>query len=83
LPITLRGVAGWRHALGDAEPSALLAFSGGASVFEVTGLPIDRNAFVAEAGLDWQINKDMALGVSYSGQIGARAQEHSIKGSFV
>ncbi|MXQ14908.1 autotransporter outer membrane beta-barrel domain-containing protein, partial [Microvirga makkahensis] len=41
-----------------------------------------RNALVAEAGLDWQINKDMALGVSYSGQIGARTQEHAVKGNF-
>lgn len=83
LPIILRGMVGWRHAFGDVEASVLLAFSGGASAFEVTGLPIDRNTFVAEAGLDWQINKNIALGVSYSGQIGVQVQEHSVKGSFV
>jgi outer membrane autotransporter protein len=82
MPLTLRGLLGWRHAYGDVNPSALLAFSGGASAFNVAGVPIDRDALVAEAGLDWQIDKDMALGVSYSGQIGERAQEHAVKGNF-
>jgi outer membrane autotransporter protein len=82
LPLTVHGTVGWRHAFGDVNPSALLAFGGGASAFTVSGIPIDRNAFVAEAGLDWKINKDMTLGVSYSGQIGSRAQEHAVKGSF-
>ncbi|WP_414475987.1 autotransporter-associated beta strand repeat-containing protein [Microvirga sp. M2] len=82
LPLTLRGLVGWRHAFGDVNPSTLLAFSGGVSAFEVSGVPLDRNAFVAEAGLDWQIAKDMTLGVSYAGQIGRRAQEHAVKGNF-
>jgi len=82
LPLTLRGMVGWRHAFGDVHPSALLAFSGGASAFEVSGIPVDRNALVAEAGLDWQIDESMTLGVSYAGQIGERAQEHAVKGTF-
>jgi len=80
--LTLRGLLGWRHAYGDVSPSVLLAFAGGASAFNVAGVPIDRNALVAEAGLDWQIDKDMTLGVSYSGQIGERAQDHAVKGNF-
>jgi uncharacterized protein with beta-barrel porin domain len=68
--------------LGDVNPAALLAFSGGASAFNVAGIPIDRDARVAEAGLDWQVNDDMTLGVSCAGQIGERAQVHEIKGSF-
>jgi hypothetical protein len=52
--LTLRGMVGWRHAFGDVNPSALLAFSDGASAFTVSGTPIDRNALVAEANLDWQ-----------------------------
>jgi fibronectin-binding autotransporter adhesin len=82
LPITLRGMVGWRHAFGDVNPAALLAFSGGVSAFEVSGIPLDQNAFVAEAGLDWQMTKDTTLGVSYAGQIGRRAQEHEVKGNF-
>jgi len=82
LPITVRGMVGWRHAFGDVSPAALLAFSGGVSGFNVAGIPIDRDALVAEAGLDWQISPDMTLGVSYAGQVGQRAQDHAVKGSF-
>ncbi|MBF9234138.1 autotransporter outer membrane beta-barrel domain-containing protein [Microvirga alba] len=82
VPLTLRGLLGWRHAFGDVKPSALMAFASGASAFTVLGTPIDRDALVAEAGLDWQVSKDIVLGVSYSGQIGSRAQDHALKGNF-
>ncbi|WP_167671096.1 autotransporter domain-containing protein [Microvirga terricola] len=82
VPLTLRGLVGWRLAYGDTSPAALMAFNGGASSFVVTGVPVDRNAFVAEAGLDWQATKDIGLGVSYQGQVGSRAQDHALKGNF-
>jgi outer membrane autotransporter protein len=76
-------MAGWRHAFGDVDPVALVAFSGGASAFTVSGIPLDRDAFVAEAGLDWQITNAVSLGATYSGQIGQRSQDHAMKGNFV
>jgi outer membrane autotransporter protein len=82
LPLTIKGMIGWRHAFGDVNPAALVAFSGSAVPFAVSGVPVDRNALVAEAGLDWKINNDMTLGVSYSGQVGSRAQDHALKGNF-
>ncbi|MFC4172875.1 autotransporter domain-containing protein [Microvirga sp. GCM10011540] len=82
LPLTLRGLLGWRHAFGDVEPHALLAFAGGTTAFTVSGVPVDRDAVVAEAGLEWQASEAISLGVGYSGQIGARAQEHTLKGNF-
>ncbi|WP_414475563.1 autotransporter-associated beta strand repeat-containing protein [Microvirga sp. M2] len=82
LPLTLHGLAGWRHAFGNVNPSALLAFADSASAFTVAGIPVDRDALVAEAGLDWQITPAMTLGVSYAGQIGRRAQDHALKGTF-
>ena len=83
LPLTVRGMLGWRRAYGDVNPTALMAFAGGASPFTVAGTPVDRNALVAEAGLDWQASRDISLGVSYEGQIGSHAQDHAVKGSFV
>jgi outer membrane autotransporter protein len=74
---------GWRHAFGDVEPEALLAFAGGASAFAVSGVPVDRDALAVEAGLDWQASDALSLGVAYSGQIGERAQDHALKGSLV
>jgi outer membrane autotransporter protein len=81
LPLIVRGLAGWRRAYGDVEPEALLAFAGGASTFMVSGVPVDRDALVAEAGLDWRASEALSLGIAYSGQIGERAQEHSLKGN--
>ncbi|MCB5175930.1 autotransporter outer membrane beta-barrel domain-containing protein [Microvirga lenta] len=83
LPLTAHGMLGWRRAYGDINPTALMAFSGGASSFTVAGTPVDRDALVGEAGLDWQAGRDISLGISYEGQIGSRAQEHTLKGSFV
>jgi len=81
-PLTLKGMLGWRHAFGDVEPQAVLAFSGGASVFTVSGAPSNRDALVAEAGLDWQASEAITLGVGYAGEIGSQAQDHTLKGSF-
>jgi outer membrane autotransporter protein len=83
LPLIARGLVGWRHAYGDVEPEMLLAFAGGASAFTVAGAPIDRDALVAEVGLDWQASDAISLGIAYSGQIGERAQEHALKGNLV
>jgi outer membrane autotransporter protein len=83
VPLTLRGLLGWRHAYGDVNPKALLAFAGGASAFAVAGTPIDRDAVVAEAGLDWQATREISLGIAYAGQIGSQAQDHALKGNFI
>lgn len=82
LPLTVHVMVGWRHVFGDVDPSALLAFSGGPSAFTVAGIPIDRDALVVEAGLNWKIGSDMTMGLSYDGQVGQRAQEHTVKGNF-
>ncbi|MBF9235475.1 autotransporter domain-containing protein [Microvirga alba] len=82
VPLLLRGLVGWRHAYGDVEPAALLAFAGEVGSFAVSGVPVDRDALLAEAGLDWRASEAITLGVSYSGQIGSRAQEHALKGNF-
>jgi len=82
MPLIVRGMVGWRHAYGDVDPSALLAFRTGPSAFGVSGVPVDRDALVAEAGLEWQANRDVSLGVSYQGQVGSQAQDHALKGNF-
>ncbi len=81
VPLLFKGQLGWRHAYGDVRPDILMAFAGGASPFSVAGVPVDRNALVAEAGLDWQASQDLSLGVAYRGQIGTRAQDHALTGN--
>ncbi|MBO1908036.1 autotransporter domain-containing protein [Microvirga sp. 3-52] len=79
--LSVSGMLGWRHAYGDVNPDMLLAFAGGASAFTASGVPIDRDALVAEAGLDWQATRDLSIGLSYQGQLSERAQDHGLKGN--
>jgi outer membrane autotransporter protein len=81
MPLTLKTMLGWRHAYGDVVPSVLLAFQGGAQAFSSSGVPIDRDAFVAEAGIDYALTSMLSVGVSYSGQFGQRAMDNAVKGN--
>ncbi|WP_280114163.1 autotransporter domain-containing protein [Bosea sp. LC85] len=83
MALTLRGTLGWRHAFGDVAPAALLAFASGGSPFTVTGTPIARDAFVADAGIELALSHAASLSLSYSGQLGSKAQENAVKGNFV
>jgi len=75
---TARGLAGWRHAAGDTTPRTTLAFSGG-EAFTVAGAPIDRDAAVLEAGLDFTIGKFTTLGIAYTGQFGSRSHDNGAR----
>jgi outer membrane autotransporter protein len=81
MPLTLKTMLGWRHAYGDVVPSVLLTFQGGAQSFSSSGVPIDRDAFVAEAGIDYALTSMFTVGVSYSGQYGQRAMDNAVKGN--
>ncbi|KNY24569.1 autotransporter domain-containing protein [Methylobacterium sp. ARG-1] len=82
LPVTLRGLVGYRRAFGDVVPTALLRFGAGGPAFLSGGVPIDRDALVAQVGLDLAVAPNATLGVSYTGQTGARAQDQAVKGNF-
>ncbi|MBV8449451.1 MAG: autotransporter domain-containing protein, partial [Hyphomicrobiales bacterium] len=81
MPLTVKTMLGWRHAYGDVVPSVLASFQGGAQSFSVSGVPIDRDAFVAEAGIDYALTSMLTVGVSYSGQYGQRATDNAFKGN--
>ena len=81
-PVVAHGLVGYRRAFGDVIPTALLAFQGGAS-FVSAGIPIDRDALVASAGLDLRVSASTTLGLAYTGQVGARVQDHAVKGGFI
>lgn len=80
-PVSLHGLVGYRRAYGDVVPKALLSFGTGPS-FLTAGIPIGRDALVAQAGLDVRVARDATLGVAYTGQVGERAQDHAVKGNF-
>lgn len=78
MDLTLRGALGWRHAFGEVDPKATLAFAGSIP-FTITGAPIARNAALVEAGLDLAIASNIALGASYTAQLAQDAQDHAFK----
>jgi outer membrane autotransporter protein len=69
---------GWRHAYGDVTPEASLAFSGMGD-FEISGLPIARDAALLEAGLDVDLTPATTFGLTYQGQIASDIQDHGFR----
>jgi uncharacterized protein with beta-barrel porin domain len=71
---------GWRHGFGDLTPQALTAFATGIAPARVFAAPIDRDAFAAEAGLDWRATQTTTLGLTYAASLGERTRDHALKG---
>ncbi|MCJ2069870.1 autotransporter domain-containing protein [Methylobacterium sp. J-030] len=80
LPVAVRGSLGYQRAFGDVVPRALMAFGGGRP-FETAGVPLARDALMAAAAIDARVAEDLTLGVAYSGQVGGRAQDHTLRGT--
>lgn len=80
-PVSAHGLVGYRRAFGDVVPAALLSFGNGPT-FLTAGIPIARDALVAQAGLDLRVAPNATLGVAYTGQIGDRIEDHAVKGNF-
>ena len=65
-----RASLAWQHAFDDVTPNAVLAFQAAPAIpFTIAGVPIARDALLAEAGLDLAIGRNATVGVSYTGQI--------------
>ena len=79
LPVSVASMLGWRHAFGDVVPSVLLGFQGGAQSFTVAGGRIDRDAFIAEAGVKYAVNSRVSASLSYAGQVGQRGTANAFK----
>ncbi|MDM0091104.1 MULTISPECIES: autotransporter domain-containing protein [unclassified Variovorax] len=82
LQATLRGMVGWRHAFGDTTPTSSAAFAG-SSAFNVAGVPIGKDVAVLEAGLDFALQRNLTLGVSYSGQVGSGVEDHGVRANLL
>jgi autotransporter-associated beta strand protein len=79
-PAFVTALVGYRRAFGDLVRPSPLAFRGTGARFTSAGLPLDRDALVAEAGLGAVLAPGLTAGLSYTGQIGARARDHAAKG---
>lgn len=77
-----RATLAWQHAFGSVTPNATLAFQAAPVPFTIAGVPIARDALLAEAGLDLAIGRNVTVGVSYLGQLSDNVQSHAAKGKF-
>ncbi|WP_454688529.1 autotransporter domain-containing protein [Achromobacter aloeverae] len=69
----LHATVGWRHAYGDVDPKATLAFDG-SQPFTVYGAPVAHDSAVLALGVDMEVSRHTTVGVSYNGQFGAGSQ---------
>lgn len=74
--VVARGTLGWMHSFGDVNPISTARFATG-EAFSVSGTPVDRNAVLIEAGMDFSLSRHSTLGIGYNGQIGTKASDHA------
>jgi outer membrane autotransporter protein len=77
-----RATVAWRHAFGEITPTAAPAFATSGAGFAINGVPLARDAALVESGLDLRVSPHAKLGVSYSGELASRLQDHAVKGTF-
>ena len=77
-----RASIAWQYAFGEINPATSLAFAGiPGSSFNVTGIPIARNAALIDAGADLRINPQAKIGLYYWGQQANTAHENGLRGT--
>lgn len=79
--ITARGMAGWQHA-SEETIDFTQSFASGGNSFTVEGTPIAQDVGLVEAGFAAALSDRASVGVTYSGQIAADAQNHGLNARF-
>lgn len=80
MPLFAPSLLGWRYGFGDLTPNTVTAFGAGTVSAGVYAAAIDRNALVAEAGLDWRAHASTTFGISHSAAMGERTRDQARKG---
>jgi len=75
--LNTRLALGWQHN-SYAQPETMLSL-GNESGFMAAGLPLDRDMFYAQAGLDFNLTQNASVGLHYRGQLASKAQDHALK----
>lgn len=77
-----RGSLAWQHAFDGVTAATVNAFQVAPVPFVISGVPLARDALLAEAGLDLALGRSITFGLSYVGQIAENVQDHAAKGKF-
>jgi outer membrane autotransporter protein len=71
-------MAAWQHAFGSLTPMTMPAFAGD-DPFAIAGVPIARDAFRLELGVDHILRPGATASLLYSGMIASGVQDHGVK----
>ncbi|WP_165814672.1 autotransporter domain-containing protein [Labrenzia sp. 011] len=74
---TLTGSLAWQHAFGDRDATSIMRFDSGGDPFEITGLPLDSDTVLIQAGIDLDFGQNINLTAGYNGDLGINAQNHA------
>ncbi len=77
--VRVYGMAGWRHAFGDVDPTTTFTLAGSIP-FTVTGAPIAEDALVVEAGFEVDVSDTLSLSAAYDGQFGDGSTANQVEG---
>jgi autotransporter-associated beta strand protein len=70
---------GWQHAWGDVRPTSTMHFADGGSSFDITGVPVARNAAALSGGVNFMLASNVSVDATYSGQFGNHATDQSAR----
>jgi autotransporter-associated beta strand protein len=77
--VSTRLSVAWRRMLDGGESVSALAFAAGGPGFVVAAAPLDEDAVVIDAGVDWRISERLAAGATYQGAAGERTDDHALQ----
>lgn len=70
--------AGWQHAYGNRKADTDMKFNGG-SYFNINGVPITKDATIADIGLDISLTPNASISANYQGQFGNKIENNAVK----
>jgi outer membrane autotransporter protein len=80
LGLRFTGSAALRHAFGDRVPTIDLAFAANRD-FSIAGIAIERDSVAMDVGLEVDLSRAIAFGISYAGNYGDRSTDHGARAS--
>lgn len=73
------GMLGYRRTLSGDEPSLRMGFVDGAQGFTIHGVPLARDAMVADIGLALRLGENIRIGAAYNGLLGSDVRDHAVE----
>lgn len=82
MQLTPRFSAGWKHIYGDVYSDTRQQIVTGGKNFTVSGVPLDRDSLLVDAGLDLGFSAKHTLAVGLTGEIGTDSRNHGVTGQW-